>query len=469
MRKNKNENNIQQIKTFLLESPSILWLILILITFAFTITNYSKQSNILKIYNIGDIAARDIKAPRNFFVEDKKATNLKVNEIKEAVKKVYDFDPNFIKDVNVNLDDAMNIGRKLFIKADKEGFEPDPTFAIMLDTKPAFEDRLGIGITKGAYSVFYKSKFSLDINLKIKSIINKILTNGIVANKEVLLIEEHKGIILQSIGSKEERTVNNLKIFYSPDQAKAMVRIVGQPILNDVNYNLSNLIVDVCQRLLQPNITLNRKETEKRINDAVLAIKPVLYKIKAGEMILREGERVDKVHQVKLFALKSQAKEKNILISSIGIALITFLSILIIYTLFLKDHKKLKTDHNKHIMFLALGLVLYLVFVKASIYIAQSANFQNTWDISSIAFFMIIPVPAAAMLTCLFLGFDIAIFFAIILSLLTSLSFSGSFEVFIFFFLSSSIAAFWIKEKQEWNNFILAGFKLAIFNAILAI
>ncbi len=469
MKKSKNENNIQQAKKFLLESPSMLWMILIFITVAFTITNYPKQNTISNLYNIGDIAKRDVKAPRNFFVEDEKASNFKKDEVKESVKKIYDFNANLLKDITANIDAAMKIPRQLFIKADINDLEPDPTFAIILDTKKNFEERLGIKIDKGAYSVFYKYRFSSDISIKIKTIINKILTNGLVANKEILLREQHKGIILQTIGLKEERTVYNLKVFYSPDQAKTMVRIEGQPILKNLNYNLSNLIVDICQRLLQPNITLNRKETEKRILKAELAIKPILYKIKAGEMILREGERVDNVHFVKLVALKAQIKEKDIFVSSIGSTLITFFSILIIYMLFLKDHKKIKTDHNKHIMLLSLVLALSLVFAKSSIYIAQSANFENTWDLSSISFFMIIPIPAAAMLICLFLGFDIAVFFAIILSLLISLAFSGSFEVFIFFFLSSITAAFWIKEKQEWNNFIIAGFKLAFFNAVLAI
>ncbi|WP_299976579.1 HDIG domain-containing metalloprotein [Desulfobacula sp.] len=469
MRKTKNGNNLNQVKEFLSTSPYVLWMLLIIITVFFTITHYPEQSKTSYSYSIGDVAKRDIKAPRNFFVEDKEATNIKKNEVKESVKIIYDFDAGLLKKISSNIDAAMKIPRELFKKADEQTLEPDPTFAIVLATKPEFEEKLGIEISKGAYSIFYKYQFSPDITLKIKAIINKVLINGIVANKEFLLKEAHKGIILQTIGSREERTVNNLKVFYGPDQAKAMVRIEGQPLLKDINYNLSNLIVDLCQKLLQPNITLNKNETEKRIREAETQIKPILYKIKAGEMILREGERVDKVQQVKLVALQDQAEEKDIFISSTGISLITFLSILVVYLLFLKDHKKLQTAHNKHILFLSLGLILYLTFVKFSTYIAQSANPEIMWDFSSLSFFMIIPIPAAAMLTCLFLGFDIAVFFTIILSLLTSLAFSGSFEVFIFFFLSSITAAYWIKERQERKNFIIAGFKLAAFNAILAL
>lgn len=465
----KIKNNILNQKDFLLTSPYLLWLMLICLTVLFTFIHFPKQNRISYSYGVGDVAERDIKAPKNILVEDKEATNYKKNQIKESVKIVYDFDSSLLKKISSNIDAAMQVPGKLFDKARQENQEPDPTFAIVLETKPAFEEKLGIKVSRGAYLILYKNSFSREIAQKIKAILDKILTNGIVANKEILLKESHKGIILRTIGSKKERTVNALKVFYGPNQAETMVRIVGEPILKGIDYNLSNLIVDLCQKLLQPNITLNKNETEKRIQKAVAQIKPILYEIRSGEMILREGERVDKMQQVKLAALQEQAEKKDIFISSAGIALITFFTILIIYLLFLKDHKKLRTDHNKHICFLVLGLILYLTFAKFSIYIAQSASLESPWDISSISFFMILPLPSAAMITCLFLGFEVALFFTIILSILTAIAFSGSFEVFIFFFLSSITAAWLTKERQERKNFIIAGFKLAVFNAVLAV
>ena len=469
MKKNKTDLNIKQVKEFLQTTPYVLWLMLFVITVLFTITHYPEQTKTSYSYMIGDVAKRDIKAPKNFFVEDKEATQIKKNEVKDSVRNIYDFDANLIEKLSSNIDKAFKIPQDLFKKTNDKNPEPDPTINIVLETKPAFEEKLGIEISNGAYTILYKDQFSSDTSQKIKTIVSEILTNGIVANKEILLKESNKGIILRNIASKEESLVNNLKTFYGPDQAKTMVRIEGQPLLKDINYTLSNLIVDLCQRLLQPNITLNKNETEKRIQEAETKIKPILYQIKTGEMILREGELVDKVQLVKLLALQEQVKEKDIFISSTGIALIVFFTILVIYLLFLKDHKKLRVAHNKHILFLALGLVLFLTFARFSTYIAQSANPDAVWDISSLSFFMIIPIPAAAMLTCLFLGFDIAVFFTLILSLLASLVFSGSFEVFFFFFLSSITAAYWIKARQVRKSFIIAGFKIAIFNSILAL
>ena len=467
MKKNKTENSIDQLKFFFLTSPSVLWLVLFIITLAFTVTHYPGRSNLSYSYNIGDVAKRDIKAPKNFFVEDKAATHQKKNEVRESIRSIYDYDADLMDRISANIDNAMKIPRDLFAETGEE--DPEPTLAIVLETKPAFEEKLGIEISKNAYSVLHRYQFAPDISVKMKTILEKILIIGVVANKELLLKEENKGIILRTIGTRDEKIVNILKPFHSPEQAKVMVRIEGQPILKDMNYNLSNLIVDLCQRLLQPNISLNKNETERRSREAEDQIKPILYQIVAGEMILREGERVDKIQLVKLNALQEQVEEKNIFLSSTGLALITFFSILTVYLFFLKDHKKLKAFHNKHILFLALGLALYLTFAKFAVYMAQSANPDLSWDLSSVSFFMIIPIPAAAMVVCLFLGFDIAVFFTFILALLTSLSFSGSLEVFIFFFLSSIAAAYWIKERQERKNFIVAGFKLAIFNTALAL
>ena len=55
------------------------------------------------------------------------------------------------------------------------------------------------------------------------------MNDGVVTNKEIILKESDKGIILRGIGTKSEEAIKQLKPFYGLDQAKTMVRIVGQP------------------------------------------------------------------------------------------------------------------------------------------------------------------------------------------------------------------------------------------------
>ena len=425
-------------------------------------------------YKIGDVAGRDIKAPKDFFIEDK-ATNLaKMDQVKGAIKTVYDFDENLLKNITASITSAMDFGRQMFPPRDNSlGISTpaieEPTLAMALTFKPEFEKKLGIEMSKGAFQILFKEKFSEEVTEYITAIVGDILTNGVVANKEILLAEEEKGVTLRTIQSNKERVITNLKVFYGPDQAKTMVRIVGQPILKDVNYSLSNLVVDICQRLLRPNITLNKNETEKRIQEAQAQVKPTLYQIKAGEMIIREGERVDNLKLIKLNSLNQQVEEKDTVLTITSIFIFTSVLLLVVYFLFLKDHPRLARGMNKHMLFLTLGLLLYIGFTELTVYIAHSSNPEVSEQLASRAVYMVVPLPAAAMITCLFLGFDIALYFSVVLCILCTISFGGGFQVFLFFFLSSITAAYWIKERNERYHFIVAGFKLALFNACLAI
>tara|TARA_B100000614_G_scaffold261968_1_gene293466 strand:+ start:379 stop:2274 length:1896 start_codon:yes stop_codon:yes gene_type:complete len=474
MKKTSNEGWFSKPGQFLMSTPYLLGVMLVVILVLFTLSQTFDQNTVSYAYRIGDVAQRDIKAPRDFLIEDKEVNQAKKNQVKEGIRTVYDFDGKLVADTLARVNAAMALGRKLFQQPDPRDDDdsaplPDPTFEMVLPTKPEFEKLLGLEISKGAYQILHKYKFSEEIGKDISIIVDKILTNGVVANKEILLVEEGKGITLRTIQSGQERTVTNLKVFYGPDQAKAMVRIIGQPLLKEVNYSLSNLIVDISQRLLQPNITLNKNATEKRIQDAQANIKPILYQIKAGEMIVREGERVDKLKLIKLNALKEQVVEKDVYLSLTGVAMLTCVLLVVVYFLFLRDHPRLKNDINRHMIFLSLGLALYLGFTELAVYIAHSANPELPREIASRGIYMAVPIPAAAMITCLFLGFDIAVFFTLALAILASLSFGNSFQVFIFFFLSSITAAYWIKERDERRHFIVAGFKLALFNALLAV
>ena len=68
-----------------------------------------------------------------------------------------------------------------------------------------------------------------------------------VTNKEILLKEMDKGIILRNVNTQKERGVRNLKQFYGLDQAKTRARVTGQPYLKDIDYSVKNLIIDFVQ------------------------------------------------------------------------------------------------------------------------------------------------------------------------------------------------------------------------------
>ena len=278
------------------------WAVLFSVTALFSIILFPNLLVTRHKYDLGDVAERDIKSPRDFFIEDTAATDKNRQQAVDAVLTVYDYDAGLagsltrkVSEVfadmrsSIQVPDENRPQQPVVKKSAELATDKAPQAAPIeiIDKRKYLEEKLSIRVSKGAFIALEKVRFSEEISDSINEILKKIIANGVVTNKEILLKESEKGIHLRDVSTKEEKELRQLKKFYGLDQAKTMVRIVGQPQLDDLNYGLLNLVVDFVQRLIQPNVTLNRSETEERKNKAAAEIKPVLHKIKAGEMLLR--------------------------------------------------------------------------------------------------------------------------------------------------------------------------------------
>ncbi len=424
-------------------------------------------------YKIGDIADKNIKATTDFFVEDNNATTQQQEIARNNVLTVYDYDKSLPDTLKQEIHSAFELPRSIFEFsqiANKPSGEKKPVdiHNEILSLKPEFEKAIGIPVNNGAYKILVNEKFSENISGLITNILSKILKNGVVANKDLLLKENDKGIVLKTIGTDAEMVVRNLKHFYGLDQAKTMVRIIGEPILKDIDYTVVNLIVDFTQRLIQPNITPNRSETEKRKKNAESLINSTLYRIQRGEMILREGERVTPLHLLKLNALKDQTGKKQAIEKAIGTALIILALLTITYLIHLKYQREILHYQNKNLFFIGSVVILFLLILQFFAFFAQALAPGAPVTISPASIFYSIPLAAGPMTICQFLGFNIAFPFAIVLSLISAITFENSYELCLFFLLNGIMGAYWVQNCKERKGFIKAGVKVGLLNMLLA-
>jgi membrane-associated HD superfamily phosphohydrolase len=289
----------------------------------------------------------------------------------------------------------------------------------------------------------------------------------VVTNKDILLKEFDKGIHLRDVSTKEEKEQHQLNKFYGLDQAKTMVRIVGQPLLNDLNYGMLNLVVDFVQRLIQPNITLNRSETQERKNKAAADIKPVLHKIKAGEMLLREGERVTAVQLLKLKTLETQNKNEQVFLTSVGAAMLLLLLLATTYILHLNRPGQLPAEHNKSLLFMASVFLTFFFLAAISSKLSEILTLNATIPIQMSSIWFGIPLASGAMIICLFMGLQVAIPLAVVMAFSFAVVFENSLIIFLYFLINGSMAAYWIRHCRERKVFIAAGAKLGLLNVLL--
>ncbi|MFC1896442.1 HD family phosphohydrolase, partial [Thermodesulfobacteriota bacterium] len=290
-----------------------------------------------------------------------------------------------------------------------------------------------------------------------------------VANKEILLQESAKGIALRGIESGSEREVRDLNRLHSLAQAKATVRVLGEEQLNALDSGTRNLVIELTQALIHPNVTQNRSETEKRKKAAASQIKPVLFQIKSGEMLLREGERVTAMHIVKLGALQSHIRDEQVLSKSIGIGSLLIAFLFTFYWLHFNVTDRNLKNQNKNLLFLCITLFFSFVLAKISVAISASTSPHTLYGPSPSSVFFGTPLAAGAMVTSLFLGLGIAFPFATVMTFCAAVIFETPFETWAYFLLNSLLGAYWVRDCRERRVFVRAGLKLGLFNMALVV
>jgi putative nucleotidyltransferase with HDIG domain len=473
--------------------PSLPWLLLLVTVAVFYLLLYPRLAVKQPVYQTGDIAQRDIKATEDFLVEDQAATETNRTLARQNVLAVYDYDPSLADRTGQRVETAFEkmrlaIASQQATASDESvtqtqppqatppaetGLAPSPDLQqqqvdLIWSKKKEFEEDLGIAVSQGAFTILVEARFSEAISGLIVKILSEIMNNGVVANKEILLKESEKGIMLRTVGIQSARAVQNLRQFYGPDQAKSMVRIIGQPLVGNLNYNLINLVVDLAQRLLQPNISLNLNETEERKKRAAEEIKPILYKIKSGEMLVREGERISETQLIKLKAMNEQAQPREVFSTIFGAVTILICFILTAYHLTVHSGKQFHVNYHRNLLFLVCMLLLLFVIVKFGAILAGNWSSGATSFIPAAALLYGLPLTFAAMTVGLFLYFETALFFSMVVAISTAILLQNHFEFFLYFFLSSILSAYLLRNCRERKSIIFAGAKLGLFNLVYA-
>lgn len=440
-------------------------------------------------YQVGDVVQKDIKAPRDFLVEDKEATRKKRLEAAESVLTVYDFDDQLAAKLSEKVTEAFSHVRDLTAAVEPPAAEvfagggtPNDVAIPGPDTHPsaagpAIQDSLvearddlqhilGIQVSDEAFAALKKAAFSESLANQIGLLLQNVLQNGIVANKELLLQAKDKGIILRRLSSRQERPVKNLQRFLSPEEARTAATNFGDDLFKDTNRNVHSVIVEVAAGLLQPNLTLNKGETEERKKIASEEVKAVLSQVKEGEMLLREGTRVTEADMVKLKALTHEMGRQPLLTSGLGFMLLTIVFLIILFNVTYSDHHT-RVVTNKDLVFLCVMFVVLFFLSRVSASLAEAVAVSIPYSVQASSLFYAIPVATGSMVVCLFMGLGTAVPFALAMAFLVAFLFENRFDMFLFFLLSGIVGAFWTRSCRERGTLIKAGLKVGLVNMLL--
>jgi len=402
-------------------------LIFLILVFSVTLTlsiNFIPSKVELKE---GEVATRDIVAPKTTEYIDEEATRKIKEQAARSIREVYNLNLASIEKVEEDINQ--------FFSDVEEIIENNISF---LSVNKKNSDNLEENLTKdNIFSVedleIIRENYSIPAELD-DSILKKLLQLDKYSLNE---IEENVHLSVKKImqqGIKEEGI---------EEARKQIVREISK--ISSSTYN-AIIAGEVAKIFLKPSLFLDTEATEEKRMEAVEDVRDVKNTIRKDQIIIRKGEIVNTEHIEMLKALGLQ----NLIVHFqyiIGILLINFLLIFLLSLYIFIFHQKIYTDLNKLIL---LGIIyLFIIFIAKII-----------GEISG----YLIPLAFASMLVTLTLDSRLALIMTFIISFNIGFTFSGEINYMIVAMAGGFISVFSIRKAIQRSSLTRAGFLIALVN-----
>ncbi|MBF0476651.1 MAG: hypothetical protein HQK59_12645, partial [Deltaproteobacteria bacterium] len=414
------------------------WAILIVFSLGVALIISHEALSPPKEYAVGDVALADVRATAGFLVEDKETTVKHLAAANRSVLPVYDLDDEVAQNIKKRVLQAFELMREQVSseprKASAKLSPPATIDAKNAASKPAppdpleqkqlghllekddFETILGVEIEDNTYEWLIDIKFAPEVAAEINRLASQTLSRGIVSSESPLVRDVNKGIMLRDLKTGKETLVQDASRLIDLEQARKYISGLAKSSIYHRLRPHRRYIVQIAQSITQPNVTYNRDLTQKRQHEAQQSVKPVFYRIKKGEIIAREGEKITEDILVKLRSQAQSRAPHSFLGKMIGIAVFLMVLLMTMYH-FGTYHIRKFSGTSRDILFCL--MTMFIVFLTAVL-----VNFLDSAAGKAIPFLhfssliFCIPTAAVAMLVTIFLSMEAALMCGVVTSIL---------------------------------------------------
>jgi len=392
------------------------------IVFLILFSRFSPQQVML---HTDEVAERNIVSDINAVVVDEKQTNELKAQAASKVQKAYQED-------QYALDNARN---------EAKSFYADVNEVLNSDT-PNKKERLQ-EILKGLANTTNQSS-SIDAPELSKYLLN---TNA----DDLQQMQAASLSVLETVMSKPI-TTETLDSVYE-EIAHQVDRLGFAPAAQDI-------IKLLCINTVRPNLIYNQEATEKAKTEAQYTVKPVQKNIKAGEIIVREGERVT-AEQISVLEQLGIQRTRSYPLTIIGTILFILLSFYLIIEFLRRYHYSVYSNEKQMLL---IGIIFIIVIlITRFLTIIQIGNRPELNAMTG----YLAPVAAGSMLIAILLEGRLAYFLTMIMAIYVGLLTNGNQLAFtIVAFASGTVGVYQVSRLSQTSDLAKSGLYLAVTNII---
>lgn len=437
------------------EQPRLgVWLLL-LVAILLTAIIVPKGGLIPDYYSPGDIANRDIKSPRDLLVEDAPLTEAKRAEAAQSTPLVYDLD----RSVGLQAIERMRQGLGLLL-LHQEPLEPQEIKPLLSQLETDF----GVPLTEEEFQQLLDLASNQNIPVLTGDLLMPIFSRPIVANLQAFEADRKRGIL--TVEHDGQEALNPELLNQVIGVSDALEQVAGKlATIPGITQAQEKTLVKLAQQQLRPSLVFDQMVTEERRIAAREQVAPVLFQVKKGEMVVREGERVTADQIIKLRAIRESGRDNRSLQTAAGLMIS---ALLLIYVLFFFAHRNISkfSPDSRDLLFLATVFISLLVLMKIAIFMATAMGNTFAYFDSSVYFYAI-PFAVGSMLVRIVLNSETALLFTICCCVLVGVLFGNSLLMGVYVLIGSMVGAHGVRHCQQRTTLYRAGMWIGLANMAL--
>ena len=406
-------------------------------------------------YKVGDIATSDIRVTHDLLVEDKALTEQWRKDAGKKAPVVYNLSNQVAGAINDKLRQALAV-----VHSDAEA----KTGVGVSQWRAQLTPLLDTDLSDAEILALTRIKSDKAFLASAAKLLDGLYQRKIVLDGKAFQTDTHRGLELSDNNGRP--IVGDFTASFT-DIGEARRIVNTWSFKGVVTHSDNTRISAVISRILLPNLFYNREASEVRAHNAMEAVRPVLFKLQKGEMIVRVGERITAEEIHKLDAVFGSQRVGNRLFTAFG----TFGLIIVLfyfpYRFACKNIRKFNPT-NKDVLIISLLIALSFVCFKIALLITH--NIGSVFpSIETSSYLYLFPFAAGAMIVRIFMNSEVALVYCAILAPLLGIMFENNMLVVIYSLLGSIVGAHGVRHCTSRGTVYAAGLKVSVVNLALAL
>jgi putative nucleotidyltransferase with HDIG domain len=314
-------------------------------------------------------------------------------------------------------------------------------------------------------SVLYRVKSDQEMLVEVNRLASKVYAKKIVADSKIFSEHLAHGILIVNPETKQEIAAGDYATFIDEQDAqeliaKARMQLSGDPRVGEI-------VKELMTRMVRPNVAFDRNGTDEKRQQAMNAVRSVLFKVKKGEMVVRVGERISEEQARKLGKMFEKQQGVNSIFAGAGIFALVLILFYFPYRFARKNIRKFNPSNKDLLLTCLLTLGIFGILKIALVILSAMGSPFPSIDVSN--YYYLFPFAFGAILVRILLNSEVALVYTAITAPLFGMMFNNSLPVVIYALLGGIVGAHGVRQCTERGMLFTAGMKLSVVNLAMVV